>query len=295
MTIEAMDDSLLMGVTKSNPQVPEMAYEVTDNEPAMEFAEEVAESSWQETEQNVDESVDEQQENIEESSEVDEYGNQKVKRTYTEDEVNERINRAVRERMARMERNLSQKQEVPSPRDNTQVQKESEDDWQRQLESFVEETVSRMSTKQQQIHMQQEEARIQHEFEEKITNGMSRFADFSNVVGSLPITDAMTIAARGVSDPAAFLYAAAKRAPEDLSRISSIRDPYAQMVEMGKLEERLKKGKVTTKTPKPMSRMSEDSTISTKNKPQSLDDMLAASDAARLSRMYSGQQTMKKR
>lgn len=195
------------------------------------------------------------------NSNVDEYGNEKPQpKTYTDEEVNERINRAVRERIARMERNGSQNPQNTQQAKNPEYDQDSSEDWQKQLEGFVEQTVSKISQKQVQQQQAQREQQIHAEFEDKLHRGMARFDDFVDVVGSMPFSDAMTIATRSMSDPAAFIYAASKRNAADIQRIANINDPYTQIVEIGRLEERMKKNKAITSTPKPISRTPDDGT-----------------------------------
>jgi len=223
-------------------------------------------------------------------AEIDDYGNEKASpRTYTEDELNERINHAVRDRLARAERNNgqqtqpTQQQVQQATSQGFEYNAESNESWQQQLEQFVEQTVSRMGQRQTQQAHQQREQQEQAAFEDKFRQGMGKFQDFTQVVAHHPVTDAMTMALRGVSDPAAFLYAAAKREPKELERISQIRDPYTQIAEMGKLEERMKKGKPASKTPKPIGRTQEDLAIPHKSSKQpSLEELIAKDAAKRL-------------
>jgi hypothetical protein len=88
-----------------------------------------------------------------------------------------------------------------------------------------------------------------------------------------------------MDNPAAFLYAAAKRNPQELERISKIRDPFAQAREMGNLESSMRRNKPTTKAPRPLGRTPEDATTNAKpkEKDRSGDDLLAGADAKRLS------------
>jgi hypothetical protein len=166
---------------------------------------------------------------------------------------------------------------------------ESNGDWQQQLAHFVKQTVSSMSREQEESKNRHQEAVAQQAFESKFCDSMNRFDDFSDVIGSLPfqISNPMTLATRAMSDPAAFLYAAAKRNAQDLERISKIRDPYAQMAEMGKLEERMKKNKPTTKAPRPLGRSNDDGGMPApkKNKETSIEDLIAKSDTKKLNRI----------
>ena len=99
----------------------------------------------------------------------------------------------------------------------------------------------------------------------------------------------MTLATRAMADPAAFLYAAAKRNPEELERISKLRDPYAQMTEMGKLEERMRRNKPTTNAPRPLSRTTEDVGLPEPKKQnkaeETIEDLIAKADAKKMNGM----------
>ena len=146
-----------------------------------------------------------------------------------------------------------------------------------------------MGQEQEQARIRQEEAQVQQEFESKFREGMGRFNDFVDVIDSLPfqITNPMTLATRAMADPAAFLYAAAKRNPQELERIAKLRDPYAQMTEIGKLEERMRKNKPTTKAPRPLSRSNDDGGMPApkKSKEPSIEDLIAKADQKKLARV----------
>lgn len=218
----------------------------------------------------------------------DEYGNDKPKsRTYTEEEKNEEVNRAVRERLARLQKNNPQTQQdmAAQAQKDFEYNPESNETWQQQLAQFVEQTVTNMSTRQVEQQRAAQEQQAQQEFEKKFFDGMSRFSDFEQVVGSQPITDPMVYASRGLKDPAAFFYAASKRMPDELKRISQM-DPYAQGLELGRLEQKMRKSKTSTNAPKPI----EPTRSDTARKPQekranTIDDLIAQSDRQRLERM----------
>lgn len=251
------------------PEPEEVEYELQDEAQDTEIHDEVNDDSMPD------------EEDQEAAVERDDYGNEKqASRTYTEEEVNERIRRAVTDRLSRV------KQEAPlqhSPNSEFEYDPESSEPWQAQLEKFVESTINKVTQKQLNQQHQQKEQRAQVEFETNFTNGMQKFSDFREVVGSQDITDPMTYALRGMKDPASFLYAASKRQSSELQRISRIEDPYAQVMEMGKLEERMRKSPMTTSAPKPVSRSRDDGTIRQKSpkKELSIDDMIAQSDAKR--------------
>lgn len=207
----------------------------------------------------------------------DEYGTPvaKKERVYTESEVQQ----MMRDRNARGEfaRQEAQRQQQQPQQQNV----EGNEDWEAQLESFVEQTLSKREQKLQEKQWQQQEQQAQANFEIKFNTGAAKYADFESVVMNKALTPQMVIATRGMSDPAAFIYAAAKTQAPELERISKISDPYAQAVEIGKLDERMKKSRASTSSaPKPIAGVKGD--VLSKVKPQSIDDILRAEDAKRL-------------
>ncbi len=242
--------------------------------------------------QTQDDAQDEPAEDAQDTQEIDDYGNPKAApRTYTEEEVNERINKAVRDRLARERGNQTPAEQAATQAKAAEFEydPDSKESWQSQLEQFVEKTVSKMGQKEAQRKQQERDMQAQQEFQERFTNGMDRFGDFKEVVGAQPISDPMTYALRGMKDPAAFIYAASKRAPQEIQRISRLEDPYAQMVEMGKLEERMRKQPMTTKAPRPVTRTTEDlSSAPQKKKTEpSIEDLIAHADAKRRAQLTS--------
>jgi hypothetical protein len=219
------------------------------------------------------------------TSDLDDYGNTKGKpKVYTEEEVNERINKAIRERLARGNAGQQQAQAQPQqPQQEFAYNPDSAENWEQQLERFVETTVSKMGQKQVQQQHQQREAEAEANFRDNFTNGMARFSDFREVVQQQPITDDMTRALRGIKDPSAFIYAASKRHPQELQRISQLQDPYSQIVEIGKLEERMRKTATLTNAPKPVGRTQDDGITKPipKKRDDTIEDLIAKSDAKR--------------
>lgn len=226
---------------------------------------------------------------------VDEYGNKK-----------ERMSKGMKERLDRKEKQhqreieqrdrelenlryqLAQKgasKQVQDAASDFKYDENSDVSWQEQLTAFVKQTIQNVGREEQESQRAAREQQNEREFKQKFTQGMDRFADFREVVGAQPIDDAMTMALRGMKDPSAFIYAASKRQPQELERISKIQDPYARVVEMGKLEERMRRNKPTTKTPRPLGRTKEDTTVRIKQadkKETTGDDLLAKADAKRL-------------
>ncbi len=226
--------------------------------------------------------------------EEDEYGNKK-----------ERMSKGMKDRLDRKEkqhqREIEQRdfelqqlrQQLASKGASADVQKAAADfeynpndesSWQQQLTDFVKQTVKGMHSDEEQKTREIQEQHAQREFQQKFTKGMDRFTDFREVVGAMPMRDAMTLSLRAMADPSAFIYAASKRHPQEIERISKLADPYAQIAEMGKLEERMRRNKPTTKAPRPLGRTREDATskVTPKQKDTSGDDLLAKADAKRL-------------
>lgn len=227
-------------------------------------------------------------------ADLDEYGNKK-----------ERMSKGMKERLDRKEKQhqreietrdrelqalreqLQQKgasKEVQQAVKDFKYDPNEEVSWEQQLSDFVKQTVTNLQKDEQQQSRQREEQAAHQQFVQKFQKGMERFSDFREVVGSQPMDDAMTLSLRGMSDPTAFIYAASKRESKELERISKLPDPYARMVEMGKLEQRMRRGKPVTKAPRPLGRMKEDTTakVKPKQKDTSGDDLLAKADAKRL-------------
>ena len=189
-------------------------------------------------------------------SDVDEYGTKIGKpKLYTQDEVNQMI----RDRLSRG-KYAEQQPQVQEAAKNFQSDPTSDETWEVQLEKFIENTITKVSQKQQQDNWKKQEEMTQADFETKFTTGMTKYNDFADVVKDKPITTSMMMATRSMQDPAAFLYAASKQHPNELDRISKIADPYAQVAEMGRLEERMKKARLVTTAPKPSRKISGDST-----------------------------------
>jgi len=197
--------------------------------------------------------------------ETDDYGSpvEKKEKTYTEAEVQEMIRRRVKEKH---EQPIVQPQEMPANTDG--------DNWESQLESFVEQTLTKREQKMQEQSWQQQQAQQQAEFEIKFNSGAAKYPDFESVVMGKSLTPQMVIATRGMDNPAAFIYAAAKTQSGELDRIAKISDPYSQAVELGKLEERMKKGKTSvSNAPRPIETPRGD-VVEKKNKNQNIDDKL---------------------
>lgn len=315
MSISNIDD-LLMGVGNSQqPATPEHKEKIQNEKAPIEEMEHDAPEygdtdetpdpsddnadDMDESDDNTDDEADEKPDSKESADsdvnyEEDEYGNKK-----------ERMSKGMKDRLDRKEkqhqREIEQRehelkilrQQLANQGASGQVQKAAADfeydpnddsSWQQQLTEFVKQTVNSMQNDEQQKARQIKEEIAQREFHKKFTQGMDRFDDFREVVGSQPIDDAMTMSLRAMADPSAFIYAASKRHPQEIERISKLPDPYARMVEMGKLEERMRRNKPSTKAPRPLGRTKEDATtkVTPKEKDTSGDDLLAKADAKRL-------------
>ncbi len=298
-------DELLMGGSSSQHPMPTEEKSQEEPEPIEEIEAEVPEDDVQESEEDFSQEPEDNEEpedgepetKSKASEESDEYGNKK-----------ERMSKGMKDRLDRKEKQhqreveqrdreinelRAQLQQQGASREVQQAAKDFEfnpdadGDWQQQLAQFVRHEVKSMARNEQAEQEKIADRQVQQDFERKFSEGMGKFDDFREVIKNLPcdITDPMTLATRSMENPAAFLYAAAKRHPQELERISKLRDPYGQMMEIGKLEERMRRNKPTTKAPRPLGRTQEDATtkVKPKEKDTSGDDLLAKADAKRLS------------
>ncbi len=209
----------------------------------------------------------------EKETNTDEFGNEVAKsKIYTEEEVNE----IMRQRFNRTKKEESVKQPT-----NSQPT-ESSDDWEAQLEGFVENTVKKLTVKEQQKAQEEREQMMQAEFQDKMLRGMGKYRDFHDVVGKMPISDPMLLATRQMKDPAAFIYAASKTQAKELERISKIPDRYYQAAEMGRLEERMRKVRSGTNSPRPVSEVKGD-IANRENKRGNIDDLIRKDALKKLS------------
>lgn len=225
----------------------------------------------------------------EESPSIDDYGQPitKAEKTYTQEEVEkmmrdrnsrgefakQEITKAIQEALAQQGLSLNQSQ---AP------QEEGEPDWQYELKTLVKETFKEITKEQQIAQMEEIRRQQQAEFEIKFNTSAAKYPDFEQVVVGKPLTPEMVFATRGMSDPAAFLYAAAKTQPQELERISKIHDRFVQAVELGKLEERMRRSKVShSSAPKPIDMVKGD--MGDKDvRRRSVDDILREEESKRI-------------
>lgn len=306
-------DDLLLGIGNSQQATtPEHKDKVQEKKEIEEVEPEEGEVSYGEDDKDEEDSTVEQDEETDEEEsetsetevdEVDEYGNKKERMSKGMRERLERKDKQYQKEIENRDRELQTlRQQLQNQGASKEVQQavkdfkynpDTEVGWEQQLSDFVKQTVNNMHADEQNRQKQAREQAAHREFAAKFTKGMERFGDFREVVGSQPMDDAMTLALRGMADPAAFIYAASKRNPQEIERISKLADPYARMVEMGKLEERMRRTKTVTKTPRPLGKTKEDTTqkIKPKEKDSSLDDLLAKADAKRIARVRNRQQS----
>lgn len=308
MSSSSIDDLLMGEKTAQHPETPENQYnDVPEEIDELESQGEPGELGEPEAHgdpgerRESDPPDDEETKEASESPqrEYDEYGNEKERMSKG---MKDRLDRKEKQHMREMEQRESEinvlraqlaeqgaSQHVQKAAKDFEYDPESQGDWQHQLAQFVRQEVASMNRDAQEKTSRAEEAQVQQEFEGKFRKGMSKFNDFTEVISNLPfeISNPMTLATRGMADPAAFLYAAAKRQPQELERISKLRDPYAQMTEIGKLEERMRKNNPTTKAPRPLSRTNEDAAIPNPKKKgdPTIEELIAKSDQKKLARV----------
>lgn len=237
-------DAVLTGVEIPKPAVIETEQKVEETQDVS-YEPEVKQESRQDSRK---------QEDAKKSDKVDEYGNEVTKpKLYTEEE----LNRIVRERLSRGRQNNSHPQF--HQQNNVQpVQQEESEDWRQELRTEIKNTMSEVYKQQAEENWRNHELKKQADFEDKFTRGMSKYNDFRDVVEGKPITDAMLVATRAMDNPAAFIYAVAKHHPQELDRIARIEDGSVQALEMGRLEERMKKSRSVSNSPRPINTPSGD-------------------------------------
>lgn len=220
------------------------------------------------------------------SSDTDDYGNvvEKQEKMIPQSQVES----MMRDRLARERERLAKEFQQPQPQQQTQQQFQydegNSESWEVQLEQFIEHTLERRDQKMHTQQMHQQEQQRQSDFEVKFNAGAAKYNDFEQVVIGKPLTPQMVLATRGMDDPAAFIYAAAKTQPKELERIAQVSDPYAQAIELGRLEERMRRSRPTTsQAPKPIDPVRGDISDNSKPKRWSIDDKLRQSDRERSS------------
>lgn len=187
-------------------------------------------------------------------NEMDEYGNPVVKaKVYTEEQVQQMIRDRLKRGAFRNEQQPSPQQVQQAQDSGFQYDENSEQTWSQQLEGFVENTMKKVNERHQREQQKFVQKRAQEEFESKFHAGMAKYPDFVQTLQDKPVSDNMMMAVRGLENPAAFLYTAAKKMPGELERISKIGDPYVQAAEMGRLHEKLSKPKSSSNAPRPLS------------------------------------------
>lgn len=258
-------DDILTGVTPKVPEVVEEKAEIEQDEtPQVSESEDPYIEKAEEGEDGEGKKLVEIPNETKEDDTVDEYGNRTEKpKMYSEDQVQAMI----RDRLARGQQiQPHQQAQVQKAAEDFKADPNSEESWEVQLESFVEKTFDKISTKKQTQEWQQREQQVQAEFESKFTTSMNRYKDFRDVTRDLPITDAMMVATREMKDPAAFIYAASKLHGDEVKRIAALPNPLQQAVEIGRLEERMKKARNVSRTAPPLKQTKGD--ISAKETPK---------------------------
>jgi hypothetical protein len=207
-----------------------------------------------------------------EAAETDEYGIEVPKaRTYSEDEVQ----RMIKDRLSRGQHAQPQQQQPQQQQGaDFQLDPNSDQPWEVQLESFVKGTIDKVNRETQTKQWQAQEQERQTNFEVKFSTGMEKFTDFRDVVGQFPITDSMMMAIRDMDNPATFLYAAAKLRPDEVKRIASLSDPFQQAKEIGRLDEQMRKAKNISKTAAPLKTITSDVSTSRPTTKKSIDSLI---------------------
>lgn len=287
MSTSNIDELLLNQQREAVSQAPVSELEPEVSEPTIDY----------ELEHNEPEPVrtaPEPKQEPEPSASEDDYGN---KETIENEAIRERLARQARKHEAEMaalhaQYSAQQQKQVQQATKDFQYDEDSEGDWQQQLEQFVKKTVHNMGEETRLQQERQREAQAQAEFEARFNQDAERFGDFEQTMNGLDATlsPPMVYATRAMKNPAAFLYAAAKRNPQELARIAGMSDPYAQIAAIGALEVSLRKSGGQTKAPKPIGRAPEDGNIPKPKAPreETIEDKMLAFEAQKRKRMNLG-------
>lgn len=252
---ELLQSQLVQKIDKSDPKVASEVDNPIENDKSDLESTDKTQDILDSTHEEAEKTADKEENSTDKTDETlkDEYGNDLPKpKMYSEEDVQ----RMIRERLARVkqqpEPTTNQQQADQKAKSQFEYDPNQSESWEQQLENFIERTVDKLHNKHQQKEQEAREIQIKQEFEHKFYDGMSKIPDFDKVISNQPITDAMMLGIRGIDNPAAFLYAAAKKAPKELERIARIGDPYQQIAEMGRLNQQLRINKPTSNAPKPI-------------------------------------------
>jgi len=196
--------------------------------------------------------VDAEPEAVDDSS--DEYGE-----TVAKDEpkfTNADVQRIVQERLARALKNKPHQEPEQEPEQKPRYEEPEESDWERELESLVDRRLEMIEQRKLEAQWKEQAAQEQNTFEQKFSTSMSKYNDFEETVAPLAghLNPTMAQALKGMDNPAAFIYNAAKKHKDEIIRISSMNNPYQQVIALGALEASMKKKKIASSAPAPVNR-----------------------------------------
>lgn len=195
-----------------------------------------------------------------EEDDLDDYGDvgdESDEPVYSKKKMQEIVQERLRRERARYEKmmeeaRMSQAPQQPEAPADPYAQSADNQDWEAQLDTILEQRMQKIEQKKMQEAVRAREEQEQKEYAQKFEAGMSRYEDFGDVVDPFSMSDHMMMATRGLKNPAAFIYSANKHHAEDLSKIKQL-PPAQQMVEIGRLEERMRRQRSTqSKAPAPI-------------------------------------------
>lgn len=292
MDISSIDDLLSTAKSASQPEAPEHQYK-TEPEEIEEMEPETPEYDTGDEEHAESQSPEEPNEDAEDSddeateTQEDEYGNKKEVMSKNMQKRMKKLEQKHQAEIDDLRRQLAQagaSREVQKAAEDFNFDPNTEGDWEQQFAQMVRQTIAKDEQERVQKAKQQEEYQESQAFRGRFEQGMNRFDDFVDVVSNQPVDDAMTLALRGVADPAAFIYAASKRMPQELERISKLKSPHDRYAEMIRLEGKMRANKPATKAPRPLGRTQEDASAPPPKKKgdDSIEDMIARAEAKKL-------------
>jgi len=171
--------------------------------------------------------------------------------------------RRYQELASKLEQQTQKPSEPSKPRPTLESVGFSEEEYAKQMEEYLASQIesrvdSRLTAREQEQQQRQQHETLQQKTSEFFRKGIDLADDFADVISneSLPVTESMRDALFSVDKGPEILYSLAQN-PAELSRIASL-NPYAQAVEIGRLEARMSmpQSRQTSSAPPPVKPLS---------------------------------------
>lgn len=164
---------------------------------------------------------------------------------------------------------LRQARETAQQTREPAAQESAGEDWEKELETRMDRRISERQKQEEERNWQQEAERKTREFADRFQQGRAKYKDFDETIQTVGsyLTPTVGRALQGLdSNPAAFLYNAAKTHSDDLIKIFGMDDAVAQAAALGSLNAAMKKKKSTSSAPAPVGRDKGDYSVTANKK-----------------------------